>query len=261
MVATRRASYAPDNAPATSDASTRGGSRGVKREKSVQLLQLLFHIVAAAAFFRVWIWHFTPAAAVLPGSRGFGRFFRYMTFCGLSLQTLAVWPVCIAADLQAVVGKRKGKKSKLLQASDIIACAVFPLACVVTAMYYAISAGGKGLVEEGNSKRPAWLSPAVHVGNSVPALVDVLLCSPRSFSRQSQTLSYTVSLAYMAWLLLVRHQFGEFPYPFLNKLPQPWTFLATASTGLLFFRAFFVTGRWLRQALHRTPPKQTRRTA
>jgi FAR-17a/AIG1-like protein len=36
----------------------------------------------------VFIWHFSEAAARLPGARGFGWFFKYLTFWGWTLQTV-----------------------------------------------------------------------------------------------------------------------------------------------------------------------------
>jgi hypothetical protein len=36
----------------------------------------------------VFIWHFSPAAAKLPGAKGFGWFYKFLTFWGWSIQTL-----------------------------------------------------------------------------------------------------------------------------------------------------------------------------
>ena len=36
----------------------------------------MFHAFALLFYVRTWMWHTTPAAAALPGSQGFGWFFR-----------------------------------------------------------------------------------------------------------------------------------------------------------------------------------------
>ena len=62
---------------------------------------------------------------------------------------------------------------------------------------------------------------SVHLLNSVVAWLDILLSQPRSFSRRSQLLSIGFAVFYLHWILLCSHINGSFPYPFLNKLPQP----------------------------------------
>ena len=62
---------------------------------------------------------------------------------------------------------------------------------------------------------------SVHVINSVVAWLDILMSQPRSFSRRSQLLSIGFAVFYLHWILLCSHINGSFPYPFLNKLPQP----------------------------------------
>lgn len=51
-------------------------------------MQKIFHIVAFIQTFCVWFWHFTPAASYLPGASLYGFFFRYLTFCTYTLQTV-----------------------------------------------------------------------------------------------------------------------------------------------------------------------------
>ncbi len=36
----------------------------------------VFHAFALLFYVRTWMWHVSPAAALLPGSQGFGWFFR-----------------------------------------------------------------------------------------------------------------------------------------------------------------------------------------
>ena len=62
---------------------------------------------------------------------------------------------------------------------------------------------------------------SVHLLNSIVAWLDIILSQPRSFSRRSQWLSIGLAVFYLHWILLCSHINGAFPYPFLNKLPQP----------------------------------------
>ena len=62
---------------------------------------------------------------------------------------------------------------------------------------------------------------SVHLLNSIVAWLDIILSRPRSFSRRSQWLSIGLVVFYLHWILLCSHINGGFPYPFLNKLPQP----------------------------------------
>ena len=49
---------------------------------------IFVHLAGAMVCIFVWLWHFTPAAARLPGAMGFGWFFKFLTFWGWTLQTL-----------------------------------------------------------------------------------------------------------------------------------------------------------------------------
>jgi hypothetical protein len=61
----------------------------------------------------------------------------------------------------------------------------------------------------------------VHLLNSVVAWCDILISHPRSFSRRSQFLSVCIIMFYLLWIQLCSFMNGVYPYPFLNKLPQP----------------------------------------
>jgi hypothetical protein len=65
---------------------------------------LVVHTVAFVWFTRVWLWHLTPAASVLPGAQGWGWFVRYLTFYSFTLQTAALG-VCTADDWAKLVGR------------------------------------------------------------------------------------------------------------------------------------------------------------
>ena len=54
------------------------------------------HAFALLCYVRVWLWHLTPAAQLLPGSTGFGWFFRYLTFYSFSWQMLQLFIACLA---------------------------------------------------------------------------------------------------------------------------------------------------------------------
>ena len=51
---------------------------------------LVVHTLAFVWFARVWLWHLTPAAAVLPGAQGFGWFIRFLTFFSYTMQTVTL---------------------------------------------------------------------------------------------------------------------------------------------------------------------------
>lgn len=57
-------------------------------------MELIFHVVALAWYLRVWLWHFGPQAALLPGAKGFGWFSRYLTFYSFSLQLVQLLLCC-----------------------------------------------------------------------------------------------------------------------------------------------------------------------
>lgn len=50
----------------------------------------MVHTVAFLWFLRVWLWHLTPAASVLPGAQGWGWFVRFLTFYSYTLQTFTL---------------------------------------------------------------------------------------------------------------------------------------------------------------------------
>jgi len=210
-------------------------------------LVFAFHSAAFLWFTRVWLWHATPAAAALPGSAGFGWFFRYLTFCSFTAQTGALG-LCCAAHVAPAGGKAK---AKLARAADDASCALFGLANVVTLMYHAIEASTGGVVEGGHLARPPWLGFAVHAGNAATAWADLALGHPRTFSPRAAAASAGTVAAYCAWLLVLRGVHGAFPYPFLNALPMPAGFVGLVAGGAALFWALFQVGRRLSAPLLR----------
>lgn len=176
------------------------------------------HAFALLCYVRVWLWHLTPAAQLLPGSTGFGWFFRYLTFYSFTWQMLQLLIACLA-DIS-----KDPHNSRLLNTwADDLSCALFGMANSVTAMYYLIDAttGKDALVEGGEIDRPPWLGFSVHVFNSIVAWADICCAHPRSFSKRSGRLSVGIIAFYTIWILICSHFNGAFPYPILNQLPWP----------------------------------------
>ena len=89
-----------------------------KNQRPLADLVFVFHLLAFLWFSRVWAWHLGEQASKLPGSKGFGWFFRYLTFCSFTAQT-ATLALCCAAHLsrrarvaRAVAAAAAGKKGK-----------------------------------------------------------------------------------------------------------------------------------------------------
>uniref|UniRef100_A0A061QQ72 Uncharacterized protein n=1 Tax=Tetraselmis sp. GSL018 TaxID=582737 RepID=A0A061QQ72_9CHLO len=193
---------------------------------------------------RVWLWHTSEEAEVLPGARGFGWFFRYLTFFGFTLQTLQLNTVVAAWCTISRQNLANGHGQWLRDAADTLSCTAFGFANVVTVMYHAVrlTQGADGAVEGGHIERPPWLGFTVHNLNAAVAWVHLFL-SPHSFSPSAERLGVALALLYMLWILLCSYVNGGFPYPFLNRLPFPWGFLGTAVAAAAVFMAAFRTGR------------------
>ncbi|KAI3437660.1 hypothetical protein D9Q98_000110 [Chlorella vulgaris] len=217
----------------------------------------VFHAFALLFYVRTWMWHLTPAAAILPGAQGFGWFFRYLTFCSYTMQMVQLFVCCLAH-----VTRSPKRKQKLSAAADQMACALFCIASTVTALFFAIEKSTKGLVEGGLLDRPPWLSFSVHVANSLTAWLDMLIVEERSFSGSSRHLALLIALLYCCWLLVVRHHFGKFPYPILNKLPFPGGFLAFVALGFGVVLTTFQLGKVVKALVGRlagSPPASPER--
>ena len=231
---------------------------------TLQDIAFAYHIMFLAVFGKVWSWHWTPAAANLPGAHGFGFFFRYLTFCSFTLQVVQLI-LCVAARVSKVVMKPRlcwfahqhlctpqsdKARLRLMAWADDISCALFGLAHAVTLLYHVIHSATQDVVEGGPVDRPPWLGFSVHILNTIFAWGDLLLAAPRSFSRRSSWLCTAITISYCLWLLLIRSVTGGFPYPFLNKLPFPSGFVGIMVGGIVIFRVAFEGGRgvaWLAQ--------------
>jgi hypothetical protein len=179
---------------------------------------------------------------VLPGSQGFGWFFRYLTFWSYSLQLLQLG-LCLITH----TSRNASHQIFVSQAADKLSCAVFGLANTVTAMFYAIESTTQGLVEGGALDRPWWLELAVHVANSAVAWIDLIIVEERSFCGRSRHLALFLALSYGFFLLLVRANYGKFPYPILNKLPFPHGYLGFFGVGVVVVIITFELGRFVKR--------------
>lgn len=219
---------------------------GQRSSGSAVNVTLLFHVVWLAVYGYVWTWHFSPRAQVLPGATGFGWFFRYLTFFAFTLQ-LAQLLLCVIAG-----AAREGKtKARLSCWADDFSCSLFGLAHAVTLMYYIIHHATKDVVEGGVVERPPWLGFAVHVMNTIFAWSDLLVASPRSFSKRSGRCSTIIILVYCTWILVCREMNGFFPYPFLNKMPFPTGFIGVVAGAIVVFSLAFQAGKGISSVLAR----------
>lgn len=162
---------------------------------------------------------------------------RYLTFCVFTLQ-VAQAGLALLQDMGAV--------PFLDGFVDAFSCAVMPLANVVTVMYFLVDRLTVGAVEGGKELRPWWLEFAVHQGNTIYAWLDVLASERRSFPALSRTLLLAIALSYAAWINTIKALTREFPYPFLNALPQPYGIAGTIGVSLALSFFFWHLGRTIR---------------
>ncbi|CAG9462348.1 unnamed protein product [Pedinophyceae sp. YPF-701] len=217
--------------------------------------QTLLHLAGMMVFSYVWMWHLSERAQSLPGASGFGWFFRYMTFCSFTLQTITSI-LQVLADLS-----QEHKAPKMFRLTvrlvDDLSCFTFAVACTVTVMYYGVEKSMKGgavSVEGGAHDRPPWLNWAVHVLNSIYAAADVLLSEPRTFSLTAAGYVAAFCVAYPIWLLVIKQVMSSFPYPILEKLPFPHGFIFLSLAGWISMLAFFYTGRFFHRVTSRNAP-------
>jgi len=179
----------------------------------------------------------------LPGATGFGWFFRYLTFCSYTLQ-LIQFLLCV---LCRILPSQKARLATSI-AADRLACALFGLANMISAMFYTIeNAGGKGLLDSSSSgAKPWWLGETVHALNSVIAWIDLFLVEERTFHGHSKLLIVFFIATYCGWALVVKKFYGAFPYPILNNLPFPWGFVGLAAVASCVLLAIFELGRRLK---------------
>lgn len=217
----------------------------LSKQNSRSALSLALHVVTLCWFSYVWLWHWTDAASKLPGAHGFGRFFRYLTYNSFTLQILQL---ALSSIDEAT---RRGRRTRLSNAVDILSCALFGLAHVVTIMFHVIQAATKSAVEDRHLARPPWLDFTVHKMNVIYAWADLLVASPRTFGTWSEALSSLFVISYTGWILICRQVNGKFPYPFMNNMPLPSGFLILVLSGVLVFALLFRIGKMINYQLQR----------
>lgn len=85
---------------------------------------------------------------------------------------------------------------------------VFVTANAVTILFYAIKyAYPRGLVEDGTASN-YWICYSLHVVNAVVAWIELILCSPRSFSLKSFLMTFIYSISYLSWMCTIRYITG-----------------------------------------------------
>lgn len=63
---------------------------------------------------------------------------------------------------------------------------------------------------------PNWVPAGLHIGNSIAAMLDVLVCiRHRTFSKRAEIGQTVITAGYVTWLLTCRYHVGRFPYPFM----------------------------------------------
>ena len=181
----------------------------------------------------------------LPGATGFGWFFRYLTFCSYTLQ-LIQFALCV---LCRILPSQRARLATSI-AADRLACALFGLANMISAMFYTIeNAGGKGLIDAaGRGAKPWWLAETVHALNSVIAWIDLFLVEDRTFHGHSKVLIVMFIVGYCSWALIVKHVYGAFPYPLMTLLPFPWGFVGLAAVASCIILLVFELGKRLKDS-------------
>ena len=180
----------------------------------------LFYVFAFANNFVVWFWHFTPFASYLPGASLFGFFFRYLTFCTYTLQTMHLG---LSLFTEVLIGAKECKRTRprLARFADDLGCVVFPLANIVTILFYGVLKQFPSPIEGASVERPPFLDFSVHALNFVFAWGDMLLSKNRTFSPRATYLGTICCISYTAWMLIIKIKTNIYPYPFIEKLPFP----------------------------------------
>lgn len=161
--------------------------------------------------------------------------------------------------LRFAIAQRKnlesGQGKWLRDLAATLSAATFPFANLVTVLFHLvrISQGMDGTVEGGEIERPPWLGFTVHNLNCIVAWWHLLL-APHDFSTTAEKLSALLLVGYLSVILVAYYVNGSFPYPFLNRLPLPWGFMAMVLAALLIFVSIFRLGKLVKKAVPFTRP-------
>lgn len=226
-----------------------------------RVVQSILHISILACAGCLWFWHLGHVAAKQPIAQKYGWFSNYMTFDALTLQ-LIQYVLVLPADLF------KSVPVWWRRFIDDLGCAVFGPVLFVTLSFYCVELlpmnplyGDDYQVMNAfhqdqpacyarNICVPAWVPIGLHVGNSIAAVMDLLVCiQHRTFSRRAELLQTGFTLSYVLWLMVCRYRSGVFPYPFMEELPLPWGFVLTSIFMITSCELLFGFGKRVRSTL------------
>mmetsp|Transcript_11043 Transcript_11043/g.35066 ORF Transcript_11043/g.35066 Transcript_11043/m.35066 type:complete len:220 (-) Transcript_11043:152-811(-) len=195
-------------------------------------LALAVHVSAYLGGVYVWSWHLlSRGASKIPGYYGFGWFFKFLTFIGLTLQIIQLL-LCSAAYFAP-------KRHRIHVAADDMSSLVFACASFITLGYYGLPVAG---LMFGN-KPVFWLDICLHVMNTVVAWIDLLLCE-RTFSARAEKSLIGFFLGYICWLLVQKKVNGTYPYVFLNHFTSIG-FVSFVASNMVVTYGIFRLGRTL----------------
>lgn len=202
--------------------------------------RLLFHFLTFIWFLYIFCWHFGSEAATLEKAKGFGWFFKYLTFCGFTFQMIALF-VSFLSDLFP-----QANTASFL--ADNLSCASFLIANIIMVMFWCLLVITKDPVDEDVQKGqlllqrpPFWLSMILHLANAVVAWIDILLAN-RRFSKFSLDMALVFGFLYCIWMQICATKNKAYPYPFLNALPEPAGLIGISFVGLSLILLFFWVG-------------------
>lgn len=231
-----------------------------------RLVQGALHSATICSAVLLWVWHLGETAAAQPIAHKYGWFFNYMTFVTLSLQLLHNF-TALPADLLP------GLSVQWHRFVDDFGCAVFGPVLFVTLSYYGIQCLPLGPLYGDdyqvmslfhydqpacytkNICVPPWVPVGLHSGNSVAAVLDLLLClRHRNFRKRAKIGQNMVTVGYVIWLLVCKFHTGQFPYPFMEQLPLPSGYGLVSIFMITSCELLFGFGRRVHIVHHQTSP-------
>lgn len=229
-----------------------------------RLAQGAFHSATICCAVSLWLWHLGATAAAQPIAHKYGWFFNYMTFVTLSLQMLH-YLTALPVDLLP------GLPVQWQRFVDDFGCALFGPVLFVTLSYYGIQClpldplygDDYQVMNLFHPKQPAcyaknicvppWVPPSLHCGNSIVAVVDLLMCiRHRTFRRRAKIGQHVITVGYVIWLLICKFHTGRFPYPFMEQLPLPSGFGLVSVFMITSCELLFGFGRRVHIVHHQT---------
>ncbi|XP_057837702.1 uncharacterized protein LOC131047904 isoform X3 [Cryptomeria japonica] len=167
--------------------------------------------------------------------------FKFLTIWGFTFQMIALL-VSFVSDLFP-----QANRTSCL--ADDLSCASFTMANVITVMFWCLLAITESPVDQNVQqgqvflrRPPLWISLCVHLGNVIVAWIDILV-SKRRFSKLSLRLALLFGFLYCIWIQTCAIKNKEYPYPFLNELPEPEGLLGMIFVGLLLVLSSFKAGK------------------